>query len=549
MVVTSDRKAGQEIQAAELFLLDDPESWVESVARVMTRWTVRLDAIPAGATTGVAISAEQVFEDFQAGRLASASDRLRRISGIDLGDTTPVEQISQLFGIGDDAVGGPSLVHLLVHKLGFPPAIASLWLIGHLFEHESELEIGTDSTARSYLSGDTVSEYKFDPNMIARVVKLSASKSNAWDAVLPYLKLIVPEASFIAHGSGRQSDIDEFDLQLQSARERMYRTSPVMLQLEIAAGATERPLTQNATRLMNVLGANSWQPYVTLARQNFGTVGTLRAALHSVERQWLAIEYAPGIERAIYYLDQTDFGRVDHALAVERRVIRSRLVVETLIESPQVWLALRDEYERWRLEYRRAYLEDHSQRQARDRKLQAQIIQTDALVTQISLLRKIHALGDTPSESVETVGGGSRDHGSISSQPVSEVELALVWSQARAPFRLCESDRSDIPLTLEPVCVECRHRLGQVEAHEDIEELSTRVRQIFNHYKNRLSVIVSQLVLNSGSSDNLQKLFRLNSAGDLSDLANVLDDKVISFLNELFGNASESPGDWTSPHS
>lgn len=38
-------------------------------------------------------------------------------------------------------------------------------------------------------------------------------------------------------------------------------------------------------------------------------------------------------------------------------------------------------------------------------------------------------------------------------------------------------------------------------------------------------------------------LFRLNSAGDLSDLANVLDDKVISFLKELFGDTNEKSGD------
>ena len=58
--------------------------------------------------------------------------------------------------------------------------------------------------------------------------------------------------------------------------------------------------------------------------------------------------------------------------------------------------------------------------------------------------------------------------------------------------------------------------------------------------------------MNSPETDKLVSLFRLNSIGDLSNLANVLDDKVISFLNELFGKPSESSGnidDWTSHHS
>jgi hypothetical protein len=80
----------------------------------------------------------------------------------------------------------------------------------------------------------------------------------------------------------------------------------------------------------------------------------------------------------------------------------------------------------------------------------------------------------------------------------------------------------------------------------------SEIDQIFIGYRDRLASVSSELVLKSGNSDQLQSLFRLNSAGDLSDLANVLDDKVISFLNELFGKSNESSGnngDWASPHS
>ncbi|MBO04357.1 MAG: hypothetical protein CL731_04990 [Chloroflexi bacterium] len=53
--------------------------------------------------------------------------------------------------------------------------------------------------------------------------------------------------------------------------------------------------------------------------------------------------------------------------------------------------------------------------------------------------------------------------------------------------------------------------------------------------EDRLATVVSRLVLESRVPDKMLRLFQLNSAGDLSGLMNVLDDKVISFLNDLFG--------------
>ena len=99
------------------------------------------------------------------------------------------------------------------------------------------------------------------------------------------------------------------------------------------------------------------------------------------------------------------------------------------------------------------------------------------------------------------------------------------------------------------MCPDCHGRLGQPNNHIDILDMISEIDRICSGYRDRLAAVVSDLVLKSSKSDRLQGLFRLNSAGDLSGLANVLDDKVISFLNELFGKSSGKFGDWESPHS
>ncbi len=540
VVVTSRHgaggRAGPVIQPGELFLLDDPESWVESAAAMLNRG-VTSGISGSSDTSGDQSSPEQIYEDLRAGRLAGARDRLRRLCDIRIGEPTPVDRIDSCVGPAGGSVSGDDLVQLLIHELRYPPAIASLWLVVHALGRGAELVLYAEGPAgsghgnlREYLSGDTISEFEFDAGLIARTAVLNAEKSDAWDAVLPFLKLVAPQASFTAFGGGRDSDAAEFGFQLAALHGRMQQASPVMFRLEVAAGASDRPLTRNSARLDRVLGVESWQEYVAVAREVFGSVGALKAALDQAAGQWAAVEYAPEVERAAYYLNQVEFGRIDQALAVEHRALRSRFDLATLIESPHRWRALRDEFERWQQVYRKAYLQDHASRQGRDRELRGRIERTARRVVQLDRLERIKVLRD-----------GVRDG--------PPGDFPGRWDRVAGQFRVCDLDGSDIRLVDGPVCPGCKGRLGQGADHSDVVELIAEVDRAFEVCRDRLAAIVSDLVLESKDSDRLQKLFRLNSAGDLSDLANVLDDKVISFLNGLFGNASGNHGDWTLPHS
>ena len=542
IVVTSpggaDSVGSPTINPRELFLLDQPESWVESAAAVLSRDVANRTSAGFGAQS----SAEQIFDELKAGRVSIAKDRLRQLCDIRIGEPTPVDQIDTLVATGGGHVSGNELVQLFIHELRYPPAVASLWLIVCALERGAELVLhgvvqehtgsthSGHATRREYLSSDTISEFNFDDDLIARAAGLNAEKSNDWDAVLPFLKLVSPQASFTAYGGGRDSDAIEVGLQLATLHSRLQQTSPVMFRLEVAAGASDRPLTRSSSRLSRVLEVDSWQDYVGMARETFGSVGALRAALVQAAEQWTAVEFAPDIERTIYYLDQVEFGRIDHALAVEHRALRARFDLTTLVESPHRWRALFEEYERWRQVYRKAYLQDHASRQQHDRRVGDQVERTARRVVQLGQLEQIDVLLDG------SAGGQLGD-------------FANRWDRVADQFRVCDRDGSSLRLVDEPTCPDCQGRLGQGADHSDVIELIAEVDRAFEAYRDRFAELVSDLVLKSQNSDRLQKLFRLNSAGDLSDLANVLDDKVISFLNELFDDASGNHGDWTFPHS
>jgi hypothetical protein len=213
-------------------------------------------------------------------------------------------------------------------------------------------------------------------------------------------------------------------------------------------------------------------------------------------------------------------------LAVERQMLRARFELKSLVQNPAHWLSPSDEFERWRLDYRRAYLADHADKQEHNREVEAKIDETSRRVRQIELLERVDSVRSAMS-----------------------ADIAQLWNETIQLFAVCESDVSAIRLVDVPVCPDCHGRLGQPVNHTDIIDIVSEIDRLFDGYRDRLASVVSNLVMESDNSDKLKSLFRLNSAGDLSDLANVLDDKVISFLNELLGESSGKSGDWASPHS
>ena len=519
-LITSDQQRDTEINPLKVFLLDNPESWVEATAAFV------LDRSGISGSAGTLV---QVFENLKFGRIKKAKEELRKLSGLHLGELTPLDRIGALRHGGADSsteIPGVDLVDLLIHDLGFPPSISSLWALAYTLDSDSEVELVRGSGERHFVSKDNISERSVDDVKIDEIAVLWAVKSNDWDAVLPFLQLIAPHANSTRYGGGRNSDSEEFNLQLATVCDRVRQITPVMLSLEVATGATDRPLTQDATKLIKVLESSSWLEYVGRSRDLFGSVSKLRSALSGAAMQWSVIEVAPEIERAIYYLDQVEFGRVDHALAVERQMLRARFELESLVQNPSHWLSLRDEFERWRLDYRRAYLEDHADKQEHNRNVEAKIDKASRRVRQIELLERVDVVRSEMS-----------------------ADIAQLWNETIQLFAVCESDGSAIRLVDAPVCPDCHGRLGQPVNHTDITDMVSEIDRLFVGYRDRLASVVSNLVMKSANSDKLESLFRLNSAGDLSDLANVLDDKVISFLNELLGESNGNSDDWASPHS
>jgi hypothetical protein len=157
--------------------------------------------------------------------------------------------------------------------------VASLWIVAYILEHDSEIELALATGERKFVSIDDFENCSVSDVSMDQIAVLRADKSDDWDAVLPFLRLIAPHANSTRYGGGSESDAEEFNLQLSTVGNRVRQATPVMLSLEIATGSADKPLTRNVNQLIGVLSASSWREYVAQARVVFGSVSALRNAL------------------------------------------------------------------------------------------------------------------------------------------------------------------------------------------------------------------------------------------------------------------------------
>jgi hypothetical protein len=55
-------------------------------------------------------------------------------------------------------IPGVELVDLLIHDLGLPPSISSLWVLAYALDNDSEVELIRESGERHFVSRDNITE-------------------------------------------------------------------------------------------------------------------------------------------------------------------------------------------------------------------------------------------------------------------------------------------------------------------------------------------------------------------------------------------------------
>lgn len=504
-ILTSDNESTT-ANAARMFVTNEPAAWVEYAISKFSPHRIT-------GTAEIFLHASNQIND---GKVDRALPGLVAASGIFHGDPTPLDHLNELLERSVESVSAEEIRTLLLREFSFPPLVANVWLAAWICTQELEVRLDSSVNGSKVVSRHTLPRLPEQFSLIGDAKAVTRSPSASWDGSLEWLRVIWPNAVGSNFGGGRPSDFSEFELQVESHRNRLSVCSSSMFGLEFAAGATERPLTRIHGPLQKVLDHDKWAEFIDAAIQEFKTVDAFRKAMEQIEFQWLAVEFAAETQMALEYIAQCEFGREDHAIALEARFLRDQMDLSTLVQNQEIWKSLSERFTHWKLDYSRAYRQFHSEYQREAVATRTRLTAVRQKVVALYHLNRIDVIAD-PS--------------------LSQFDDRL--PQINSELNICGESFVDT-LDAVPLCSECGVRLGSPVPSHHVDLIEQEVESLFEKYVSRLREALANLVLESIEPDKLKTLIRLNQSGDLSGLVQSLDNKTVGFINELFRGRTTS---------
>ena len=520
--------------AAIAFADDDPQVWVEAIggALIMARYGGSLDGTaekPVVPPTSEAL--KDRFDRLTSGRDANEQAEHCTVALLLASRGFPTEFTPDGCGVIralDDLVAGGEapgerVRAMLVHEMGVPPDVASLCLVAHMKHQDSEIQLAerADLTDRRgeklgccRLIADVLPDMAWAPDLLDMVVAIRPKVSDEWDSALPYLRVILPDARPSTEEGGPAEQAAAFTEALETLEGRSTLALGVLDRLEQRLGEVGRTVNVESERLFIVLSSTSWRTFFARARGEFGSVKALREALDGLARSRSASEEALAVERCARYLDEAEFGPDERDLALTARALRARIDLRSLVENPELWPPILEQFERWRADYRTAYLEHHAERRARNREMQQRMERAEHQLTAVERLGQIPELGSPPDPS-----------------------LRSRWRQLNEMVAVCPTSNEEVALGDHPWCERCRTRLGVRPSDSDVEEVVDEIERTLAGYNDHLSSATVRDILAGRRREDVEKILAIVAAGGMEALAGVLDDDVVRFLSEFMRDA------------
>ena len=534
-----------------------PDAWID----LLGRWLIERDAVGDLARSTEPLTEELVASIFdlvagRAGELSGESGRLAGAVAESLGLAGAISDMTGRFESGLDALleadgtaTGSAVRSLVTITLRIPPELGALYLVDYLQRRGAEAVL-TTATGDGVperperpdrvtpvpehlepINRDTLPDTPWEPRLLQRLAEVRSVVADDWNAALPYLTVIYPAAVYVPGADGQASaeesrseglptgefpvhelpagelPVDEFMDALRSSESRVSLTAMVVARLERTLGVESG---WELDRLAEVLGAESWSEFLTLARGTFGNARDFRLAITRENRARELAAHAREIERSTAFLNAAEFGGEHRDLELEARTLRARFSAGLLDDVTGVWPALRSDFDRWRTDYRRAYLGMHANRRAFDEELQRKMARAIVQLAAVEGFSQLPELG-----------------------PPQDSDLTQRYEELAVSLEPCDNLEHDVPLIAQPYCEACGVTLSSPSERQDIDGFLFELESVLRSYNRRLSSVAVREALSGDQPERLAKLLRVRDAADLSALSDHLSRDVIDFLREF----------------
>ena len=506
-IITASRFDHSTLSADSVFIGDDSAAWVEAISAGM----FSANAESASSRVSAEKSQNLTAVDFSnlPDWMVDLDANLRIASGSKL--EPEIKAIDRLRDTERATASGNQVRHLLVRELGLPPALASTVVAAYI--HVKQGEAGLVSSER--LDRHSIHAPDVDGELIYLLDWLDSDHSNDWNSALPYLRVLFPHARPSRSPDPDDGEAERFLQALQIAESRTTLTLRT-LEAVLGPGSKDTAPLKDMDQLARVLRTPGWRDFYIAVRGEFPSVREFAAAMADSARLRTLSEDMVDVKAAHDYVSAADFGRLDQALASEAVLLAARLDVASLVESRGSAASELQEFQKWKQQFRRAYLEHHASRRSSDLELQRRVKEAD------SQLAAVRSFSTIP----ELAG-------------IYDPAFARHWEELKERVEPCSRSEHQVELQLQPHCTECGVRLGSAGSDDEANELIASIEEMLRESGINLSKIATGRVLTGKREDELRKLIDMNALSNLTSIRNVLDDDVLDFLRRF---ASDDPG-------
>ncbi|MEE8465908.1 MAG: hypothetical protein V3S68_05470, partial [Dehalococcoidia bacterium] len=333
-----------------------------------------------------------------------------------------------------------------------------------------------------------------------------------------HLSVLCPELASISHDA-----VDETLTRLLDSMARDIGTASNILESLEARWETggEAPDASGETgqlkAVLERLGRISGSGYADLyhsMRAAYPNLPELRGDLETLQKLVTLKHDAAEIFQSQRYIANAQVPAAGFpSLAVDRETLLTGLSPSRLTRSrSRGWSAVARDAEGFKIRYTQAYREHHQQFHDALPGFQAELLAANKKMAALESLNTINELGPPAGTGLE------KNLASLAPGPLP-----------------CPFQGSELDLSNEPFCPECRISLSQTVHSAELARLTPQVDMALAGKTQELSRRLVEKVLSGRTDERWREFLEIVQASELSSLANTLDSDLVSFIKEVLG--------------
>jgi len=380
-------------------------------------------------------------------------------------------------------------------------------------DHKITLRSGAD-LAQNTIKASTIFDLDWKSGLERHLsaATLGPSIGPVWNDVCPFARVIAPNLRPATDPGQVKQQEQSLLAELERLKEDVARVQGNLLLL---ARRLEEELSSEDERVLESLSAMAKSDtYVSFYEslmeehydiESFGNDFTRYKQLASVS------SITAEVLEAKDYLDALSLRHKDKELAADKISILGQISLTSLLQNPQLWPSIKEQYRRFKERYRSAYRIHHRDYHKATASLAKELEDAQSNVSALQQLNTISELGSPLGQGLEV------RHKQL-------LPLLAACSIAKV---------TDINVESSPICSECLMPLTEEPRKKEVQAFLAELEGALGEQLRRLSDEAIRSILAQSKKSTVKKFVEIVQAADLASLINVMDARLVKFIREL----------------